>query len=350
MMQGRCGRMLNINSVGSNPHVYNLRQPEEIEYRVNKVTKSPREFADKVIERCKLVDHTFLGFSGEWKGKLTRSVIQCNKHGSVYDVSSNSFYAKKVIVGCPQCRGVMTEEEATKFIEEKCKDLDYEFLGFVGGWKSQITKMILRCKKHDHIWKNTKFFDFKNHGTCGCKKCAAEQFKTEYVVPVENALSRIEDKCKKLGYEYIGVDGEWIGTANSWIKLKCTKHDAEFSVRYCTFSRNAKGCPKCSSSGYRPSEMGYFYIQTLDDKFIKFGVTNELPETRMKQHMQKSKFAHKLVYVKQSVDGWIPWELEKEIKRTYQCGVVDKSMLKDGYTETLHITDLDSIIKLADTY
>lgn len=343
--------MRNINSVGRDPHSYDLRQPEEIEYRVNKVTKSPREFADKVIERCHIIDHTFLGFTGEWKGKLTRAVVQCNKHGAVYDVSCNSFYGKKVVIGCPQCNGSLLEDDAIKIAKERCEELDYEFLGFVGEWKHVTTKMILRCKKHNHTWNNTQFFNFTKYKTCGCKICVDEGKKTTNLLPENVAIKRINKRCNQLNYTFIEFDGGWIGSDKSWLKMKCNKHNKEFSVRFCTFDGGrSKGCQKCSSSGYRPSEIGYFYIQTLDDKFIKFGVTNELPETRMKQHMQKSKFVHKLVYVKQSVDGWIPWELEKEIKRTYQCGVVDKSMLKDGYTETLPITDLDRVIKLADTY
>ena len=106
------------------------------------------------------------------------------------------------------------------------------------------------------------------------------------------------------------------------------------------------GCPNCSIFGYRTSKPGWLYLQTLDDEFIKVGITNHTPERRMKEQSRNSKLSHIIEAKWYFKDGNIPLLIETRIKREFECGVVLSDIMKDGHSETMHIKDLPSVLEL----
>ena len=64
-------------------------------------------------------------------------------------------------------------EKRAKIIIEKCEKLNYEFIGWVDNGYKCSDRIILRCKKHDYIWKPVCSEFYRNRAS-GCPKCSLE--------------------------------------------------------------------------------------------------------------------------------------------------------------------------------
>ena len=102
------------------------------------------------------------------------------------------------------------------------------------------------------------------------------------------------------------------------------------------------GCPECSTSGYHPLDPGYLYVIDFGH-FIKYGITNDL-NRRLKKH---GKIGNYTVVASQLYeDGSVPQQLERDVKRQIGGKFVDKTIMPDGWTETLCITKIDLLLAL----
>lgn len=108
----------------------------------------------------------------------------CPKHGE-FQVKYRSLVSSKCIGLCPECekeRARYTIEEATNKVNKALKlkntnlGADIEFLGFINGiWEGENTKLILRCNKHDRIWKTTSFSSILKEDLIGCPICSSKK-------------------------------------------------------------------------------------------------------------------------------------------------------------------------------
>lgn len=139
----------------------------------------------------------------------------------------------------------LNKEQAIEFVNNKSKEKGYEFRGFVDDiWKGKDTKLILYCPKHDLEWKTSSFNNFKRDKT-RCPLCSKESSSKLLTIPEEEALKKINKKCKERNYQFIGfVDDEWKGK-NTYLKLKCNKHGTWKTTSYDGFIYSDRGCPKC---------------------------------------------------------------------------------------------------------
>lgn len=79
---------------------------------------------------------------------------------------------------------------------------------------------------------------------------------------------------------------------------------------------------------------------------VKFGITNNTPESRMVQQSSKSIFTHELFDSFHFEDGNKALEIENAIKLKYKnkTGYVSRKEMKDGFTETVPPELLSSIV------
>ncbi len=118
---------------------------------------------------------TFSRFDGEWQGtNKTKVILNCHKHG---DFNGGLFFnVKRKGAKCPVCHTsgrAVTEAHARMRVIEKCKEYNYEFLGWVGEYKGVYGLYLrLKCLAHGVVWDTTEYTSFVNGSARGCSACA----------------------------------------------------------------------------------------------------------------------------------------------------------------------------------
>ncbi|EEY7209863.1 hypothetical protein E8Z51_002264 [Escherichia coli] len=215
------------------------------------------------------------------------------------------------------------------------------YLGFVGEWKGNTTRVLMKCKNGHYYTSTTNEFLTVNRG---CKKCVDAKVRfTE-----DQALERVRDEAKRRGNcEIVGFIGGYKLSGVKNLVVRCFEH-GEFKISLNNFVRG-RSCPGCKSSGYKTSRPGHIYIQKISGvcNAIKFGITNLSPEERMKQQQRKSILNHEMMFCWEFDDGRMAYLIENEIKRRFKgvVGVVPKEIMDDGFTETLPIEILPNFLK-----
>ncbi|ECK3406245.1 hypothetical protein FRH79_19395 [Salmonella enterica] len=230
-------------------------------------------------------------------------------------------------------------------VERVCLDKNYKNNGMVLPFDGIYTKVSLTCKTCNHDWATTTIANLRRGKGCpNCKKISLSTKKTVSLSSFEDDLNKLEDLK---GYTYCGVVGEWKGIFASRVKFSC-ENKKEWVVNANLVLRGRR-CPCCTTwGGYKTAKPGYFYIQKLsgDVDAVKFGITNVSVKERMSRQKNKSKLDHELVFSHYFEDGSKALKIEKMIKTHFkdQLGAVSRELMTDGFTETLPIEVLPSLV------
>lgn len=120
---------------------------------------------------------------------------------------------------------------------EIAKSHGREYLGFVGEWKGNKTKVLMKCE-------NGHYFVATVHCFCiadrGCKKCVDASIRfTE-----ADALARAREEAHKRGdCEVVGFDGGYKLSGVKNLIIRCLKH-GEYKISLNNFLCG-RGCPTC---------------------------------------------------------------------------------------------------------
>ncbi|EDZ7377395.1 DUF723 domain-containing protein [Salmonella enterica] len=323
------------------------------------VRKISEEVAiEKITERCNKKGYTFNGFvGGVWNGTETRLSLYCPTHGS-WDSTTYEKFVGKSGNGCPGCGKLKSnadrkikEEDAIKRIIERCNELGFEFLGFVGGvWDQYYTKLILRCPKHDNTWTTTVYGSFVGGKSSGCIKCRLEKSNKSRGFDPKKYEENILRICKEKNFEFLGWYGGQCENAHSRMILKCNKHNETWdTTTYTNFIRRPEmGCSQCTLYGFRSTRPAWIYVQDVAGKAIKFGITNrKSAEDRMRQQANKSGLKHTMIFSWHFEEGQKAYEIETAIKTRFKdvMGVMSREEMPDGFTETLPVEILPHFLK-----
>ena len=102
-----------------------------------------------------------------------------------------------------------------------------------------------------------------------------------------------------------------------------------------------KGCPNCVERHFNTSKEAWEYILDFG-YFLKFGITNNISR-RLEDHKKNGEY--RIVHIRHHSVGQMALDWENNIKRTYGGRYVTKKECPDGYTETLPIDILESLIR-----
>lgn len=114
-------------------------------------------------------------FTEEFKNQNTKLSLECLKDGHKWTASISNIINKGM--GCPKCSGVYrpTEQEALQKCIDICKEMDYDVVGFDGGYKGvHKTRFEYVCKIHGK--QNVSYGNFVNTGS-RCKGCWKDKQK-----------------------------------------------------------------------------------------------------------------------------------------------------------------------------
>ena len=155
-------------------------------------------------------------------------------------------------------------------------------------YKGTVEKITIICPEHGGFHQTPK----KHLSGSGCKMCSIKSVAKLQSSNTEKFIKKAEAVHGK-HYDYSSVD--YKGSVEK-ITIICPEHGGFHQTP--NDHLKGKGCPICCKYGYRPNKPGNFYVQKLfknnDLYAIKFGITNKIVESRMKQQNSKSCFTHKL--------------------------------------------------------
>lgn len=217
--------------------------------------------------------------------------------------------------------------------------------------------------KHNNLYDYSKVVDFQNahtnvtivcpiHGEFiqsvnnhlyngfGCPTCSNIRAGLQTRLSQEEVIYRFTDRHKGV-YDYAKVEYDGIYVP---VKIYCKEHNNWFLQKPIDHF-SGSGCKLCISKGYSRDKAGYLYINKVgNDVALKIGITNVCPIERAKVLSRKSRHTIKVLYYFFHEDGSFIADLEKILLSMFPTGVVPKSDMKSGYTETISSRYLPEVI------
>lgn len=251
--------------------------------------------------------------------KMLTEYINANKKttfechcGNVWTTTTSNIFKGS---GCPQCslRGITSRAMGKH-------DCAISQIGLVrlGDWNGVHAKTLYQCN-YNHKFVSTPA------SVKSCKSC-----KLDKTVKTYDSM---------LALKHITRIGDWLGM-HTKILHKC-KYNHTWSTTPASLRIGKVGCPECAirGGGFKPHKSGYVYVYKWVDNltghsFYKFGITNNQPKFREKNQSKKTKYTPELIFAKQFNYGYDAQCVESIIKTSIKCGVIDKRIFGDGYTET----------------
>lgn len=292
-----------------------------------------------------------IGWSGKRKNRSDKFyILTCNRCSQDNDLFGDGYFKSskchlingKVPCGC--ARGTRwSQDQFNVLCSRKAKELGYTFLGFEGEWRGINTKIKMLCEKHGE-W-NTGTIDPLVNRCYGCPSCAHDIIREAKKKPDEVMIScfmttggfhvdtkfwrseRVDNRGSKV---YWFMDCPECGTSGE-SNASCLR----------------QGSRSCVCSKHRQQEA---YVNLIVDGSgvavaLKFGIANS-SEQRIKSQHAKSNYT----VIQHSVFTFPTAQqckkAESECLQELECGVVLKSDMRDGYTETTWVYNLEKIVEI----
>jgi hypothetical protein len=296
--------------------------------KIHKNLRGSKRFVDRSGERHGNMQ--IICFAGMTEYSSANYVCKCLACDSGHYVVQGYSGIRKEGRTCG-CSFVETESIAKRLREVGWDTLD-------SGDGTTKTRWMLECP-NGHI--KMVFPSNILHNNYGCQTCSGRDAKT---------LENVVDEVNKVSGDcyFISLESEFSGVT-SFVRRGCKVCGKDFVQQVSNILSYGSGCPSCARYGFKQTEPAYFYIQKLtsvDKDLLKFGVTNNHPDKRMKQQQSKSAFIHQLLYSAYLGSGRDIIEIESQVKCSIPCSVVSKDLLPDGYTETCEVSQLETILEI----
>lgn len=308
----------------------------------------PSEIEKKVKDKfpnVKLLD----SFDNRSKSNWLWVCIACNTIASRrYD----RFFSKSPMFRC-QCQS----SNLSSFIsQETWKDrlhtslkskANLEIVDIPSTIKSS-TKVKLFCNTHNKTLSISMDRLIKGANCPSCSAVITNKIykpvkpKTTYEI-VERFKSKHGDRFDYSEVEYTH--------SHEKVKITCNIHGSFYQIPHIHI-QSKEGCPSCAKCGFNDSKPANLYLQLLNDKFIKFGITNNNPYDRLYNQKRLSKFSHDMLNIFSFMSGKDARDLELEIKHLLsdEVSVVAKEDMKDGYTETTYLKNYTKILRCIEDF
>lgn len=289
-----------------------------------------------------------------WSGRSTQShkyyVLKCNKCGEDKELFGEGLFRSlkgHLVKGAVPC-GCSKKPEWSKtqfyvLCKRNAKELGFKFLGFEGDWKGNNTKIKMLCAEHGE-WSSGIIHNLIDKGHT-CPECSLD------------SAAEARTKPDPVVIAAFFASGAFHPETKFWRSEKTTKYNRRSywymlcpecgEVGESTSGSLQLGQRPCACSKHRQKE-GYINW-VLDGQnmtiAIKFGIANN-SKRRVKQQDSKSTYnlVQYCVYTFPSVQSCK--RAEKECKQELKCGVVLKSDMLDGWSETTWAYNLDKIIEI----
>lgn len=278
------------------------------------------------------LDLEFLGFydlgDSYFLNKMTQKLtIKCNKH----DIIGHPilYYFLKNGYLCPECTKelnsnrlkITNREIYDELVEKDTRGYDYSSILYEDELGVDSRVITISCEKHGNFKRTLQ--QLRKCSEIICPDCRSteesEESKLIYLEKINNKI--IERNNNGYDLEFLGFYGDWVGSYDTPLILRCNTHDRVWTTTSCsTFVNDVVkcGCPECSALNkisisedlcfYELSKIYnkpiirqysiHYYDRTLD-KNRYFSVDFYLPEDNIiieyngAQHYLYNQFIHK---------------------------------------------------------
>lgn len=179
-------------------------------------------------------------------------------------------------------------------------------------------------------------------------KCYSKSFKRDK----EDVVKETKDKLYSLGYEYLGLHGEYNGYGLTRVIWNCDKGHKNIQI-LSNMRRDNYRCKTCSKKGFKMEGDAYLYVVSFsvdETSYLKFGVTSRSSvDLRLRQIF--TNMDYDLVTLLSGCGDFV-WQTEKIIKDNITCCTGLNIPIYSGITEVvLHTEDnlnkINGILKQA---
>ena len=293
---------------------------------------------------------TIIGIVEPFKGTYTKMMLRC-KYG--HEWNTCSFGKFKHGNDCPVCRSreLQTTADDQHIADFFSTGVFPEGTIFTNtGRSDKFGKSIwmIECPvcSHDEYVKagvcNGKFYSRGcqlKQGSISCR-CATNYHYTE-----DQITYRVKKEVEREGYVWV----DWITKPSSIGKFKylCLVHGEQIGSARNLLSLG-QGCPQCA--GHSQQQL---YVNVVKDNGIivalKFGISKDSDRRLNGQNSRNLFFMERICLydfstVKQCRAA------ERAIKKKLKTGILTARELKDGYTETVSVSDLENLQKIITQY
>lgn len=321
-------------------------------------SKNPRFTEDQWEVRIRRVAQEsgieFLSFVDGFKGSETKLRLQCLKHGPWESTSISRLVNQGS--GCPSCG-------ASKVASASIKGDDYHIAEFMATgrfhkdtkfWRSERENSsgareywFYRCPVCSHddyvkmglcsgVFENPSGKMKKGQLACRCSK-SPKYTEDQWVY-------RMEKKTKENGHTFV----KWVGKPGKGGKFQylCAAHGVQEVIANNYLRGN--GCPSCAGHTQRQCYINQIFDEDLVVA-LKFGIAKESGR-RIKEQNSKNLFKMEQIGIWEFPSVKSCKAAEKQCKKELECGILTERELKDGWTETTHIKNLDRVIEIYDNH
>ena len=229
------------------------------------------------------------------------------------------------------------------YLEEcgiKATERGFVLHGISGEYTGSTSKLILECKDHG-VWETTCINDFlsKARGCTGCRNDKPKHIKPLGVMSekfmssggfAEGTIFSRSDRLSKHG------------TKPYWF-VECGKCGGKYESESVNLKR---GSIACLCSTFRQKVC---YINSLSDCgnviALKFGIAKD-SKARLKQQQSSCVFQVQEMVVFEFENYHDCLNAERKVRKSFDCGVVSKAEMPDGYTETTSVKNYERICEI----
>ncbi|AFU63794.1 hypothetical protein [Salmonella phage SSE121] len=288
---------------------------------------------------CRLPGH--MEFVGRKDGKF---ILRCKSHG--LEVSDK--HLSRISKGCRLCGNERTslaravdEEQLIERCLSACisKGAGYDKLVYSprGVFYSSL---YITCQKHGTLCKSgSSLVNFIHKGDKGfCWECRREAIREKRWL--KDLKARVVDFCNRVGVSFLRF--EKINGVSSCLRLLCSEH-GEYTTSYGSL-RQLSGCPSCAGHSQRQCYLHQVFDQATPQG-IKFGIAKDWV-VRLRNLNNKNLFQMENLGVWEFDTVYSCKAAERECKQTLKTGVLSAREMKDGWTETVSVLDLEKVIAI----
>lgn len=299
----------------------------------------------------------FIGFKTLPINRDTRVVQRCPVHGDWDTSVMNNLLVK--FTGCPKCKAEKNGERCAEAYLTDEVDLiqglkdklptNLRFVGWVGEYRGTRTPATVECTTHGKLTEiSTPNIWFKlnsNQNVIVCPDCIFENIKKSNGVSEESAITMLKQLVGTERTWFNGFVGDYDGITKTKVRVVCSDHGETSSRLYGNLLKASHPCPICALG----TSQIYAYVNKVVQESVpialKFGITGN-PTHRLRTQNYANILEMENLCVFQFPSREKSFAAEAECKRVFRCGVLDKNLIPDGYTETTYIYNLDELLNI----
>ena len=297
---------------------------------------------------------TVVGWFGEKSGSNKKYTVECAicKEDTELFGDGRFLVRKKDLLkgtlpcGCSDAPRWTKEQYEIKLLR-LCEESDFKFLGWYGEYRGIYSRVLVSCPVHGQL-EHKSINDFLSGRRCiECRRDLVKHsmlIDEQKVVDMFFSTGAFHSQTKFWRSDRLKPHPRYREGYKPYWNVICGQCGEHSETLYSTLKAGGSSCG-CFFQKQRFAYINFVY----DEDFliaVKFGITSNTSRRREREQNINSSLR---------IEHFATWEFpnvvsckraEKEVKHSVQTSVVDKELMKDGWTETCWPHEIDKIIKI----